>query len=226
MIVLKHAVVMAAGRGTRMRPMTDSIPKPMVKYGSYTLVETGIRMIRPHIENIHITVGYKGATLAEHVISLGVTSVFNTEGKGNAWWIYNTLIKHLDEPVVVLTADNVTELDFTLLAAEYKRLKEPGCMVIPVLPVSGLEGDYIHHVDNKVIELNRKKVSPIYCSGIQILNPKKLNQLTEATENFYSVWSQLIQHEQLFCSKVYPKNWFTIDTLEQLERFSKQNDPS
>jgi NDP-sugar pyrophosphorylase family protein len=222
MLRLNHALIMAAGRGTRMQPMTDTIPKPMIKYGSYTLIETGIRRMRPFIPNIHITVGYKGAILAEHVIGLGVSSVLNTEGKGNAWWIYNTLMRQVSDPVVVLTADNVTELDFDLLAQEYERLGEPACMVVPVLPVAGLEGDYIHQSQNRVLELNRNKPSAIYCSGIQVLNPAKINSLTGATEDFYNVWSGLIARGQLFCSDVYPKNWFTVDTLEQLERFNNQ----
>jgi NDP-sugar pyrophosphorylase family protein len=213
---------MAAGRGTRMGSITDVIPKPMAKYGEYTLIEGGIRKIRPHIDFIHITVGYKGSILAEHVIGLGVNSVFNTEGRGNSWWIYNTLIKQLEEPVVVLTADNVTDLDFVLLEQEYNRLGNPACMVVPVLPVAGLDGDYIHHQDNVVKEINRRKPSTIYCSGIQILNPAEVNRITNPVEDFYKVWDQLILQQQLFCSNVYPSNWFTVDTIEQLNKLKQQ----
>jgi NDP-sugar pyrophosphorylase family protein len=122
----------------------------------------------------------------------------------------------------VLTADNVTELDFDLLSNEYDRLDQPACMVIPVLPVDGLEGDFIHHQNNKVIEINRMRPAPIYCSGIQILNPEKINKSTQENEDFYSVWNALIEKKQLYCSNVYPKNWFTIDTLEQLNRFTQR----
>src|SRR4051812_40099426 len=86
MVTIKHALIMAAGRGTRMLPLTDVIPKPMAPYRGTTLIAEGIRRIRIYIENIHITVGYKGKTLAEHVVELGVNSVFNTSGRGNAWW--------------------------------------------------------------------------------------------------------------------------------------------
>ena len=218
---IAHALIMAAGRGTRLMPLTDSIPKPMVKYGGYTLIERGIKKIRPFIKHVHITVGYKGAMLAQHVIELGVDSVFNTEGKGNSWWIFNTLMKDVSEPVLVLTADNVTDLELDLLYREYERLGKPACMVVPVEPVKGLEGDYIHHENNVVTELNRSKPSPIYCSGIQLLNPLAINKLMKPYDDFYFVWRNLIEAKQLMCSNVYLKNWFTIDTPDQLDMLNK-----
>lgn len=73
----------------------------------------------------------------------------------NSWWIYNTLLRELDEPMFVLTCDNVVELDFDLLESEYLQYGEPACMIVPVRPVAGLDGDYIFHRDNVVTELKR-----------------------------------------------------------------------
>ncbi|HAS45737.1 MAG TPA: nucleotidyl transferase [Microscillaceae bacterium] len=220
---IKHALIMAAGRGTRMLPLTNVIPKPMAPYKGSTLIAEGIKKVKPAIDYLHITVGYKGAVLAQHVIELGVNSVFNTEGKGNAWWIYNTALAHLNEPIFVLTADNITELDFDLLASEYNKYNAPACMVVPVLPINGLEGDYIHHKNNCVFELNRNKKAATYCSGIQMLNPYKINQMTDKVDDFYLVWQQLIAQQQLYCSDSYPKNWFTVDTIEQLNAINNQD---
>lgn len=222
---INNALIMAAGRGQRMMPLTESVPKAMAPYNGSTLIAQGIDKIRRHIENIHITVGYKGAMLAEHVIYHGVSSVFNTEGRSNSWWIYNTLLRCLNEPMFVLTCDNVVELDFDLLESEYYHYGEPACMIVPVKPVLGLDGDYIFHRDNIVTELNRFKESDIYCSGIQIINPHKVNERTREEGDFYSVWSQLIEQEQVVASRVYPKKWFTVDTLDnlsELTRFSQE----
>jgi NDP-sugar pyrophosphorylase family protein len=211
---------MAAGRGARMMPLTNVIPKPMAPYRGTTLIADGIRKIRPYIENIHITVGYKGKTLAEHVVELGVSSVFNTAGKGNAWWIYNTLMKHLNEPIVVLTCDNVVDLEFDEIATDYDNLNQPACMVVPVKPVLGLEGDYIFQKDNIVLKLDRNDPSDSYCSGIQIINPSRINALTKETEDFYVVWDQLISQQQLYASNICLTRWFTVDTIEQLNELN------
>jgi NDP-sugar pyrophosphorylase family protein len=212
-----HAVIMAAGRGHRMMPLTTDIPKAMAPYNGTTLICQGISQLRKHIAHIHITVGYKGAMLAQHVIQNGVSSVFNTEGQSNSWWVYNTLLKELNEPVYVLTCDNVMELDFDLLEMDYFNAGEPACMVIPVRPVCGLEGDYIFHRNNVVTELNRNKESDIYCSGVQVINPAKVNGLTRQEGDFYSLWAQLIAQQQVMASRIYPKKWFSVDTVQQLE---------
>lgn len=216
MTQINHAIIMAAGRGSRMMPLTDDIPKPMAPFAGSTLIANGIEKIRARIRHIHVTVGYKKAMLAQHVIEHGASSVFNTEGHNNSWWIYNTLLRDLDEPIYVLTSDNVVDLDFDLMEENYHALGNPACMLVPVKPVEGLEGDYIFHENHVVTELNRYKQSAIYCSGIQILNPAKVNRMTVEGEDFYSVWQQLIAKKELKSSSVYPKRWFAVDTMKQL----------
>lgn len=218
---IKHALIMAAGRGARMMPLTAVIPKPMAPYLGSTLIADGVRKIRPHIENIHITVGYKGPKLAEHVMDLGVDSVFNTSGKGNAWWLYNTLLKHLDDPLFVLTCDNVVDLDFQQLEGEYYRCSSPACMLVPVKPVPTLEGDYIFQDLGIVTKVDRHLPSDRYCSGIQIINPYKVNQLTNPGDEFYGVWGQLIVKRQVYSSAIYPKSWLAVDTCDQLCQLNK-----
>ncbi|MEQ8909958.1 MAG: NDP-sugar synthase [Vicingaceae bacterium] len=215
---IEHAIIMAAGRGSRMMPLTNDIPKAMAKIGDTTLIVNGIEKIKEVLKNIHITVGYKKADLAKHVIEHDISSIINTEGKGNAWWLFNSLLKHLDQPLFVLTCDNVTDLDFEKLAEDYYQIGEPACMVVPVTPIEGLEGDYIFEKNNLIFDLNREKKSEKYCSGIQVINPAKVNQITEPVDDFYLLWKQLMKAEQLYCSNVRPSKWFTVDTLEQLEK--------
>jgi NDP-sugar pyrophosphorylase family protein len=219
--MLKHAIIMAAGRGMRMAPLTDAIPKPMAPYNGTTLIARGIDRLAQRLEHIYVTVGYKKAMLAQHVIEHGASAVFNTEGQGNCWWIYNTLLKHLDEPLLVLTCDNVIDLDFELLDESYRELNSPACMLVPVRPVPGLDGDYIYQENHVVTEISRLRETEIYCSGIQLLNPYRLNQITTEGESFYDVWQQLIGQKQLMVSSVYPKKWFAVDTIEQLATLNK-----
>lgn len=214
---IKHALIMAGGRGTRMMPLTDVIPKAMAPLYGSTLIASRIDKLKEFIPNIHITVGYMGPILAKHVIEHSVTSIFNTNGRDNCWWIFNTLMSNLDSPVFVLTCDNIVDLDFQRLEDDYYSLYEPACMVVPVSPMEGVEGDYIFCDEkNKVTELTRVRKNDIYCSGIQILNPAKLISLMEPCNNFYELWQNLILKRKLYCSNIYPNNWFSVDTLAQL----------
>jgi len=221
MPTIQHAVIMAAGRGMRMMPLTDAIPKPMAPYNGSTLIARGISRLAQRLAHIHVTVGYKGAMLAQHVIEHGASTVFNTDGKSNCWWVYNTLLAGLDEPVYVLTCDNVVDLDFELLEENYRALGEPACMVVGVRPVAGLEGDFVSHRNHVVTEISREKETDLYCSGIQVLNPRRVNELTREGEGFYFLWRQLIAREQLMVSSVYPERWSAVDTVEQLQNLNK-----
>ena len=218
---INHALIMAAGRGLRMMPLTQVTPKAMAPFKESTLIADGIKKIKNHLDYVHITVGYKGAALASHVIEIGVSTVFNTEGKGNAWWLFNTPMKYLDEPIFVLTCDNVVELNFSELNNDYIDKGSPPCMVVPVKPVEGLGGDYIFHENNNIKQLTRDKKSDLYCSGIQILNPHAINTKVSSCEKFYQVWSQLINMKQLYCSSVMPKKWYAVDNLAQLHAINQ-----
>ena len=204
--MIKHAIILAAGRGIRLMPLTKKIPKAMVKIKNQTLILKGIKKIRKYIKNIHITVGYKGSMLARHVIENRVNSVINTDKKGNAW-IFN---------------DNITNIDFNLIEIDYLKKGRPECFLIPVKPINKLDGDFIHKEKNVVTYLSRKRKSDIYCSGIQIINPYKINKIMNYTSTFNEVWKKLILKKKLKVSDVLPKKWFTIDKLSQLKLYKKK----
>jgi len=222
--MINHVVILAAGRGIRLKPKTNKIPKAMVKVNNQTLILQGIKKIRKFIKNIHITVGYKGSMLAKHVIENKVNSVINTDKKGNAWWIFNFPFKYINEPVFVLTCDNITNINFNLLEKDYINKNKPPCLLVPVKPVKGLEGDYIHKKNNVVTKLSRKQKSDIYCSGIQIVNPYKINEILSETQNFNTVWRNLISKKKLIVSDILPQKWFTIDNVKQLTMYANKID--
>ena len=87
-------------------------------------------------------------------------------------------------------------------------------MIIPTTPVNGLAGDYIFRKNNLVTSLSRKRKTDIYCTGIQVLNPKKINDKIKSTGDFNVLWKRLIKIKQLYVSDIKPKRWFTVDNLE------------
>ncbi len=212
---------MAAGRGLRMMPLTKDTSKAMIQFKNSMLIGNSLKQLRPQIQNISITVGYKGSELADYAIKEGVNTIFNTNGKGNAWWIYHTLMKHLNEPVLVLTCDNIVEIDINWIVNQYNNLGNPPCMIVPVEPVDEIQGDYIETIDGYIKQIGRTEKSTVYGSGIQVINPKTINNLTKKVENFYEVWEQLIQQKLLFSSEKYTKDWYSVNTEAQLKTAEK-----
>lgn len=214
---MQHAIIMAAGRGNRMRPLSDVLPKPMIPFREGTLISHTLESLKYFAKFIHVTVGYKGSMLSSYLMRFGfVDTIIYTESHSNSWWIHNSLMQYVNEPVLVLTCDNITELDIDFIYSEYSKVGSPACMIIPVSPIENIDGDYIEDDKGLVLSIQRSRPTNGYASGIQVLNPAKVVALTQNNGDFYSIWEQLIKSRQLFVSKIYPKPWFSIDTLEQL----------
>ena len=214
---LENVLILAAGRGNRMRPLSDIIPKAMAPYKGDTLIGNTLKSFNDGNYIIHVTVGYKSSILSQYLLNGGlVSTLINTNGKDNSWWIFNSLLKNLNAPLLVLTCDNITELDLSFIENEYNRLGNPACMIVPVKPIPQIEGDFIQDNNSVITSLKRDMPTEKYCSGIQVLNPHKINTLINACNNFYDVWMQLIETKQLYTSDIYPKSWFSVDTLDQL----------
>ena len=218
---INHAFIMAAGRGTRLRPLTKKVPKGLIKFKQTSLIANGIKKLKKYIDFIHITVGYKGPILAKHLIEEKVSSIINTDKKGNSWWIFNSIFRSFDSPLYVLTCDNVTNIDFKKIEKDYYKKGQPMCMIIPTKPIKGLAGDYIFRKKNIIQRLSRKVKSDIYCTGIQVLNPKKINDKIKSTDNFNILWKRLIKIKQLYVSDVMPKKWYTVDNVDNYKKLKK-----
>jgi len=219
---INHALIMAAGRGIRMVPLTNQIPKAMAPLNGTTLIANGIRELKKYIKNIHITVGYKREILSSHVMFNNVNTIINSTNRGNCWWIFNSVISTINEPIFVLTCDNVVNLNFDQLSLDFFDLKQPDCMIVPTKPVDDLEGDFIiKSVDNLIKSINRKNVSELMCSGVQILNPRNINKKYKKCDNFYDLWSQIIKSKSIYCSNINPSFWYAVDNIDQLKSLNK-----
>lgn len=199
-----------------MLPLTADLPKAMAPYRGSTLIREAIRQISGHVPHIHVTVGHMAPMLGGHVIESGVSSVFNTTGHGNGWWLYNTPLAFLDEPVLVLPCDILFELDVASLQDEFRRVSRAACMIVPVAPVRGRGGDYLFTEGSAIVEITRSRRSDLYSSGIQVVNPAEINRITSEVDDFNEIWRQLIPQKRIVVSRVHPKKWLSFDTVVDL----------
>lgn len=125
--VVRRAVIMAGGRGTRLRPFTFAFPKPLVPIGDIPIIDVVVRQLRAAgVRKVTVAVGHLAELLMAYFSSSnydGLTIEFSREDTplGTAGPL--TLIEDLDEPFFVLNGDLLTSLDYRDLAREHFKAK-------------------------------------------------------------------------------------------------------
>jgi len=116
------AMILAAGRGERMRPLTDTIPKPLLRIGGQTLVERHIQALaRAGFRELVINYAYLGEKLVAALGDGGVYGVeiyYSPEQPGaleTGGGIFNALPLLGEAPFVVVNADIWTDFPFERL---------------------------------------------------------------------------------------------------------------
>jgi N-acetyl-alpha-D-muramate 1-phosphate uridylyltransferase len=116
------AMILAAGRGERMRPLTDRTPKPLLKAGAYTLIEhTVMQLVRNGFHEIVINHAYLGEQIEQTLGNgegYGASIVYSREGD-SALETGGGLLKALpllgNEPFLVVNGDIATDFPFARL---------------------------------------------------------------------------------------------------------------
>jgi dTDP-glucose pyrophosphorylase/CBS domain-containing protein len=110
------AVVMAGGYGTRLQPLTEDVPKPMLPVGERPLMERIIEQLRAAgIRHVSVTTHYKPETIVEHLgdgrrFGVQINYVNEVQPLGTAGAL--GLMETSKEPLLVINGDIVTQLNF------------------------------------------------------------------------------------------------------------------
>jgi mannose-1-phosphate guanylyltransferase len=118
---VRHAVILAGGKGTRLRPYTTSIPKPLVPIGDESaILEIVLRQLaRDGFKRITIAIGHLGELIRAYVGSgeqWGVEVDYATEAKPlNTMGPVVAILDKLPEQFLVLNGDILTDLSFSAL---------------------------------------------------------------------------------------------------------------
>jgi len=109
-----QALIMAGGRGTRLRPLTDSVPKPMLPVGDRPLLEHTIERLRSAgVSRVHIATHYRSEQITRHFgdgrrFGVDVRYLSEAHALGTAGSLSNLAA---DEPILVMNGDVLTNLD-------------------------------------------------------------------------------------------------------------------
>lgn len=191
------AVIMAGGRGQRLSPLTDTVPKPMLKIADKPIIEYNVDRLNLYgIHNLHITLNYLGNQISKYFdngSSRGMNINYIEENQPLGTLGAVGLINHFaNEAVLVMNSDLLTNIDLEDFYAEFAT-QNADMLVASVpyevsVPYAVLE---IDDADNRIISFQEKPVYTYQSSaGIYLI---KTNMLPYIPRNRFYNATDLIE---------------------------------
>jgi len=138
-----NAMILAAGRGERMRPLTDSCPKPLLQVKGKSLIEYHLEALkRAGMQSVVINLSWLGEQIEQALgdgsrYGLKISYSYETEALETAGGIIQAL-GELDDEFVVVNADVFTDFDFSRLL----KLRHQAHLVLVPNPEHNSQGDF------------------------------------------------------------------------------------
>ena len=179
------AVFMAGGEGLRLRPLTESVPKPMLEVDGMPLLERQVINLRNMgVHTIYISVNYLSMIIKDHFgdgSSFGVLIKYlnETEKLGTAGALH--LIPELDgkNPILVLNGDILTTSDFSDLYHFHEEHRSDITVAAKDYHIDIPYG-VIQYEGVKVKSIQEKPSQRFLCNaGIYVLSPRIINDISE-----------------------------------------------
>lgn len=219
------AMILAAGRGERLRPLTDETPKPLIQAGPKRLIEYLINnLVAAGFDDLVINYAHLGEQFPQ---TLGDGSRYNARiqyspemdgGLETAGGIINALPLLNDEPFLVVNGDIWTDYDFEALR-QFHLADNTLCHLVMVNnPPHNPTGDFAVNNDGR---LSREGTEKWTFSGIAVYHPTLFTGLSNEKRPLKPLFEQAIEHQQA-TAEVYQGNWSDIGTIERLEALEQQ----
>src|SRR4029077_10949642 len=185
------AVVMAGGEGSRLRPLTSGIPKPLVPVVGKPVMEHILRLLRtPGITEVVVTLQYLGSAIRDYFgdgsdFGVDITYVVEDSPLGTAGSVKNAQ-EFLDEPFIVISGDAMTDIDLTKVM-QYHEDKGAAATIVLTSVENPLEfGVVINNPDRKNNPfLEKPFLGEVFSdqvnTGIYVIEPKVLDMIPPAT---------------------------------------------
>lgn len=231
-VKLSSAIIMAGGRGERLRPLTDKIPKPMLPIKNKPLLEHIILMLKDAgISEIQITLRYKSEYITDYFKNgekFGVKIKYLSEKKPLGTAGFLKLIK-LNHSTLVINGDVLTNLNFNSLYLYHLRNK--AAMTVAVHPhlinvpygVLNMKGDIPFGPSYKcmeVVSLEEKPTLQLFVNaGVYVLEPDILKFLPETEYfNMTDVINEIVNNRMRVASFPLYGYWKDIGNIDDYEK--------
>ena len=219
-------MILAAGRGERMRPLTDETPKPLLAAGGKPLIVWHIEaLVRAGIRDLVINHAHLGHRLEA---ALGDGARFDArilwspeaEALETAGGIANALPLLGDEPFAVINGDIACDFDYARLHRAADALRDTGALAHLILvpnPPHHPQGDFALH-EGKVIERDARMLT---FSGIGLYDPQLFGGIARGAKARLAPLLRAAMNDGGVSGELHTGRWMDVGTPERLVELDK-----
>ena len=204
---INTALILCAGYGKRLSPITLKIPKPLIEINEITLLENTINFLEKlEIKNIKINTFYLHDHIQNFVSNYKSNSNIEIFNDGNeildtGGGIFNMINSSNEENFMVFNPDTVWNIDYLNCIKKmenfYFSKKIQNILMVVNKDLSfdkNLRGDF-DLLDN---QLNKKKLNQYIFTGCQIINKKVFASIKNKSFSILQIWNDLIKENKLY----------------------------
>ena len=215
------ALILAGGRGKRLRPLTDKIPKSLIPINKKPLIQYTINYLKKFgINEIIICAGYKSTQIQNFLKkkkNFGCKIEYSIEKSplGTAGAIRNAIKNLSDESFLVINGDVITNIDLK------KILKKPNTIAANELKT---KFGTMEIRNNKILKFNEKTdVENVWMNpGLYHLSTDILKILPRKGSLEAEIFPKLAKNKSLHTVKFKNVLWHSIDSFKDIELSSQE----
>jgi len=215
------AMILAAGRGERMRPLSDSLPKPLLHVKGKTLIEWHIeRLAKNGFDEIIINIAHLGYKIKDYLqdgsqwgVKIHYSDEQSTEALESAGGIKKALPLLGNEPFLVVNGDIFCEYEFN---PNFQLSNALAHLILVPNPAHNLQGDF--GLEN--VRVTNEAEDMYTFSGIGYYHPKLFENVTLQKSPLAPILRKFID-KNLVSGEVFNKMWHDIGTPKRLQEINE-----
>lgn len=225
---VNKVVLMVGGLGTRLRPLTENTPKPMLHVGGKPILQTIVEKFASYgFVDIIMCVNYKSNIIQDYFgdgSKFGVTIEYILEDKRMGTAGALSLLKSKpNEPFFVMNGDLLTNVNFEHLHEFHQNNNAIATMCVQEYDFQVPYG-VVNVEDGQIKSIEEKPTHKFFVSaGIYMLDPKCIDLIPK--DKFYdmpTLFEKLIEMDAKTCSFLLKEYWLDIGRVEEYEKANSE----
>jgi MurNAc alpha-1-phosphate uridylyltransferase len=217
-------MILAAGRGERMQPLTDSTPKPLIPVAGASMIDRAMKSLAEHdVRDIVVNVHHLGEQIAAHLAGraqiVREDRLLETGGS-----VKNALTLLGDGPYFILNGDGLWRDGATPMLSRMEALWDPARMdalllLHPIETAIGREakdrGDYFLDADGHARHRGAANSAPYLFASVSVCDARLLQDSPDGPFSLLKLWNRAETAGRLF-GLVHDGQWFHVGTPNAL----------